>query len=97
MLEVPRELPFHPYARKPVKRRYPTSLQSVEQPLILSSQRKEPPRQAARGDLLVVIRLGDKEGQAKWFSEAFKAVQQVACRTIAKVWIKKIHPKKARR
>jgi hypothetical protein len=40
------------------------------------------------------IRVDDTEAQAKWFSDAFKAVQQVGCRTIAKVWIKKIHPKK---
>lgn len=42
------------------------------------------------------IRVDDKKAQEKWFSDAFKAVQQVGCRTIAKVWIKKIHPKKVR-
>lgn len=30
----------------------------------------------------------------KWFSDAFRAVQQVSCRVIAKEWIKTIHPKK---
>ena len=83
-----------PYARKPAKRRYPDAMECVEQPLVLSSHRKEPPRQLPRGDRLIAIRIDDTEAQAKWFSDAFKAVQQVACRTIAKVWIKKIHPKK---
>lgn len=30
----------------------------------------------------------------KWFIDAFRAVQQVSCRVIAKEWIKTIHPKK---
>lgn len=30
----------------------------------------------------------------KWFTDAFRAVQQVSCRIIAKEWIKTIHPKK---
>jgi len=30
----------------------------------------------------------------KWFNDAFRAVQQVSCRVIAKEWIKTIHPKK---
>ncbi|KAK5080249.1 hypothetical protein LTR24_008602 [Lithohypha guttulata] len=30
----------------------------------------------------------------KWFSDAFRALQQVSCRVIAKEWIKTIHPKK---
>lgn len=30
----------------------------------------------------------------KWFCDAFRAVQQLGCRTMAKEWIKIIHPKK---
>lgn len=41
------------------------------------------------------IRVDDRERLEQWFREAFVAMQQVACRTVAKVWIKKIHPKKA--
>jgi hypothetical protein len=38
--------------------------------------------------------MDDRERLEQWFREAFVAMQQVACRTVAKVWIKKIHPKK---
>ena len=34
------------------------------------------------------------EDWEKWFNDAFRAVQQVSCRIIAKEWIKTIHPKK---
>ena len=40
------------------------------------------------------IRVGDREALEHWFREAFLTMQQVACRIVAKVWIKKIHPKK---
>jgi len=30
----------------------------------------------------------------EWFEQAFLTMQQVACRAVAKLWIKKIHPKK---
>ncbi|KAJ9603753.1 hypothetical protein H2200_011939 [Cladophialophora chaetospira] len=40
------------------------------------------------------IRVDDIERLAKWYKEAFIRLQQVACRLVAKAWIKKIHPKK---
>ncbi|KAK4946209.1 hypothetical protein LTR10_014721 [Elasticomyces elasticus] len=40
------------------------------------------------------VRVDDRERLERWFREAFVAMQQVACRTIAKIWIKRIHPKK---
>ncbi|KIX09958.1 uncharacterized protein Z518_01039 [Rhinocladiella mackenziei CBS 650.93] len=40
------------------------------------------------------IRVDDREKLEQWFEEAFLTLQQVACRLVAKVWIKKIHPKK---
>lgn len=42
----------------------------------------------------VQYHLSSKEDWERWFSDAFRAVQQVSCRTIAKEWIKLIHPKK---
>lgn len=42
------------------------------------------------------VRVEDRERLERWFREAFVAMQQVACRTIAKIWIKRIHPKKVR-
>jgi hypothetical protein len=43
-----------------------------------------------------LIRVDDSEGLLQWYREAFVALQQVACRLVAKTWIKKIHPKKVR-
>ena len=43
---------------------------------------------------IITLQLQDDEGLRKWYVEAFDAVQQVTCRTIAKLWIKKIEPKK---
>lgn len=43
---------------------------------------------------IITLQLHDEEGLRKWYVEAFDAVQQVTCRTIAKLWIKKIEPKK---
>ncbi|OAG38335.1 hypothetical protein AYO21_07455 [Fonsecaea monophora] len=40
------------------------------------------------------IRVDDHEKLAQWYREAFLILQQVACRLVAKVWIKRIHPKK---
>ena len=40
------------------------------------------------------IQVNDSEKLAEWYKEAFLTLQQVACRLVAKVWIKKIHPKK---
>ncbi|KAI1612235.1 hypothetical protein EDD36DRAFT_466074 [Exophiala viscosa] len=42
----------------------------------------------------IQLRVDDRERLERWFREAFVAMQQVACRTIAKIWIKRIHPKK---
>ncbi len=42
----------------------------------------------------VAYRADAREDWEKWFNDAFRAVQQVSCRVIAKEWIKTIHPKK---
>ncbi|RMZ74986.1 hypothetical protein DV737_g5550, partial [Chaetothyriales sp. CBS 132003] len=95
----PRDLAPQTLMRKSSKRRFSDSFSCLEQPMLLPSRRKEAlrqSRQSTRSDRIISLRIDDKDAQAKWFSDAFKAVQQVMCRTIAKVWIKKIHPKKAR-
>ena len=43
---------------------------------------------------LVNLKLGDKEATERWYQDAFQAIQQVACRWLAKTWIKRIQPKK---
>ncbi|KEF60596.1 uncharacterized protein A1O9_02157 [Exophiala aquamarina CBS 119918] len=43
---------------------------------------------------LLQVEVQETEQLEKWFREAFLTMQQVACRLVAKVWIKKIHPKK---
>lgn len=43
---------------------------------------------------IVTFQLQDEDGLKQWYIDAFDAVQQVTCRTIAKLWIKKIEPKK---
>ncbi|OAL22551.1 hypothetical protein AYO22_07109 [Fonsecaea multimorphosa] len=40
------------------------------------------------------IRVDDHEKLTQWYRQAFLVLQQVACRLVAKVWIKEIHPKK---
>lgn len=50
------------------------------------------PNEAKSSD--VHFRADATEDWRKWFYNAFRAVQQQACRTIAKEWIKTIHPKK---
>jgi len=42
----------------------------------------------------VAYRADARDDWEKWFNDAFRAVQQVSCRVIAKEWIKTIHPKK---
>lgn len=42
----------------------------------------------------ISIKVCETEKWEKWFDNAFKAIQQQACRFIAKEWIKLIHPKK---
>ncbi|RMZ91443.1 hypothetical protein DV736_g1340, partial [Chaetothyriales sp. CBS 134916] len=83
----PRDMTPQTFIRKSSKRRFPDSFSCVEQPMLLSSHRKDSLRQSrqpTRGDRVISLRIDDKEAQAKWFSDAFKAVQQVVCRTIAK-------------
>lgn len=84
------------YSRKPGKRRRQEACHSIDQQFPYHTDRRmdgnqPPPPPPGRQ---IQFRMDDKKAQAKWFSDAFKAVQQVGCRTIAKVWIKKIHPKK---
>lgn len=87
-----------PYSRKSTKRRHPSIVDTLDQrPFWLPDPTMDIGRQPGRGERKVPLMVKDCEAQEKWFGEAFKAVQQVGCRTIAKVWIKKIHPKKASR
>lgn len=43
---------------------------------------------------MVTAKMSERGFWEKWFNVAFRAVQQVSCRIIAKEWIKLIHPKK---
>ncbi|KAK5052136.1 hypothetical protein LTR84_002940 [Exophiala bonariae] len=43
---------------------------------------------------MLQIQVDDQARLEQWFTDAFVDIQQVVCRLIAKVWIKKIHPKK---
>lgn len=86
---------FPPNSRKSSgKRRRQEAFQEAEQQFFMPPDRKLETKQPVQAGRQLQIRVDDREAQAKWFSDAFKAVQQVGCRTIAKVWIKKIHPKK---
>jgi hypothetical protein len=40
------------------------------------------------------IRVDDHKRLSEWYRDAFLGLQQVSCRLVAKIWIKKIHPKK---
>ena len=82
------------HARKSTKRSHPTIFESFDQRSFFLPAPKVETRSPGRGERKIPLLVNDWTAQAKWFSEAFKAVQQVGCRTIAKVWIKKIHPKK---
>jgi hypothetical protein len=44
--------------------------------------------------LASLIRIDNSEALNAWYTEAFIKLQQITCRLIAKLWIKKIHPKK---
>ena len=85
-----------PYSRKSTKRRHPSIVDTLDQRSFwLPDPTMDVGRHPGRGERKVPLMVKDFDAQEKWFGEAFKAVQQVGCRTIAKVWIKKIHPKKA--
>ena len=45
---------------------------------------------------LTNIRVHDRDQLRIWYSKAFLMLQQMACRFVAKVWVKEIHPKKVR-
>ena len=70
------------------------SFYGMGQPFTINPERRPERNQPLPNGRQLQILVNDTVAQAKWFSDAFKAVQQVGCRTIAKVWIKKIHPKK---
>jgi Protein of unknown function (DUF2841) len=93
---LPRDNPFPPNPRKSAKRRHHPAFHGLEQPFYVRQELKLDGKQPVQAVRQLQIRVDDQKAQAKWFSDAFKAVQQVGCRTIAKVWIKKIHPKKVR-
>ena len=58
-----------------------------------SAQQNEDP--SIDGDSRIISHRADARSEwEKWFTDAFRAVQQVSCRVIAKEWIKTIHPKK---
>lgn len=43
---------------------------------------------------MITFKVSETEQWEKWFCDAFRALQQLGCRTMAKEWIKIIHPKK---
>jgi hypothetical protein len=87
-----------PYSRKSSKQRHaPSVIDDFDyQPFHLPEPKLDNFRQPGRGQRKVPLLVNDLDAQEKWFGDAFKAVQQVGCRTIAKSWIRKIHPKKVR-
>lgn len=85
-----------PFSRKATKRRHTGIVETIDQRPFFLPEPKVETRLPGRGERKVPLLVKDWDAQQKWFGEAFKAVQQVGCRTIAKVWIKKIHPKKVR-
>lgn len=56
----------------------------------ITTGRKKPRREM----VMLKIRMDETERWYEWMQNAFKAIQQIACRSIAKEWIKAIHPKK---
>ena len=85
----------YPFQRPSKRPRVNTAVCAIQQPTdVNESGNSDTAEPAARDHEFVQFRISDKDGLEKWFGEAFKAVQQVSCRLIAKVWIKKIHPRK---
>lgn len=85
------------HSRRMPKRRHQILEEDLPtQPYFLGDQSFAEQQQPPRGNRKMALSFHDEEAQKQWFADAFKAVQQVGCRTIAKVWIKKIHPKKVR-
>jgi hypothetical protein len=87
-----------PYQRKATKRPNQGMADNLDHgSFFVPDPKAEIGRPTVRGERKVPLMIKDLSAQEKWFGEAFKAVQQVGCRTIAKNWIKKIHPKKVSR
>lgn len=82
---------------RPLKTRktkaYPTSMAddySMPNTSLKSTNEQLPP---ARGETVTHTVSAHAEWE-KWFGDALRAIQQLGCRTMAKEWIKIIHPKK---
>lgn len=86
-------------AQRPAKRQRSRTVSGPRASLPVTVPVRQPrERRSSRPSVnpapLLQIEVQDKEQLEKWFREAFLLMQQVACRLVAKVWIKKIHPKK---
>lgn len=83
----------NPHFQRPAKRHRSSTTPFTNMTNIPEPAKREP-KSLPRKTQTIQIQVGDHDAMVKWFSEAFRAVQQIGCRLIAKVWIKKIHPKK---
>lgn len=83
-------------AQRPAKRQRSRTLNAPSRVTIPVRQpRERRSRRPSLNDALAFqIEVRDRERLEQWFREAFLTMQQVACRLVAKVWIKKIHPKR---
>ncbi|KPI37762.1 uncharacterized protein AB675_77 [Cyphellophora attinorum] len=90
----PREDQAKPYPRKSVKRRHQLDMDGYMQSSYFINDSAMQAEQQLSGLRKMALSISDETAQERWFAAAFKAVQQIGCRTMAKVWIKKIHPKK---
>lgn len=75
-------------------KRHRTSTISGREAVDNPVQRVERKPRAVNEGPALQIRVDDHDKLQRWFKEAFVAMQQVACRIIAKMWIKRIHPRK---
>ncbi|KAJ9494717.1 hypothetical protein LTR99_001780 [Exophiala xenobiotica] len=89
---VPTASISYPFQR-PVKR-HRSGTTSGRESGILRPPRSERRLRVVNEAPALQIRVDDRDNLERWFKEAFVAMQQVACRIIAKVWIKRIHPRK---
>ncbi|KIW20468.1 hypothetical protein PV08_01043 [Exophiala spinifera] len=82
----------YPFQR-PMKRHRASTIDSREA-VDNTGQRGERKLRVVNEGRALQIRVDDHDQLQRWFKEAFVAMQQVACRIIAKMWIKRIHPRK---
>lgn len=69
---------------------------SQSQPSYKQSAHYEHHGDPFKGQRQVTYRADSRKEWEMWFADAFRAVQQLSCRAIAKEWIRTVHPTKQR-